>query len=338
MEQMRAARLYGPGDVRIDRVPVPEPADGELLLRVRTVSICPSDWRLFVDGHAGGVVPRTPIIQGHEFSGDVAAVGANVSGFPIGARVAVDPSWPCGKCDMCKSGRFNICRNVVFPSFPPYDGALAEYIACPASCSCVLPDEVGYIEGALVEPLGVAIHAVRLASIRPGETVAILGAGVIGTCVLFLALNCGAGSVVVIEPVAERQQHPRDIGAAAVFDSHAHALDAGVEADVVFECSGSQPSLGQSTLLATPGGRVAVIGIPRDEQITFDMAVARRRELTLFFCRRSNDTLHEAVELARTRRVDFSAIPVRHFSLDQAAEALDTTGKPGSTLRAIVDI
>jgi L-iditol 2-dehydrogenase len=334
---VKAARLYGARDVRIEEIPMPEPGPGQVLVRVRAVSICPSDWRLYTDGHAGGVVPERPIIQGHEFSGDVSALGDGVTGLAVGMRVAVEPTWPCGDCDMCRGDRPHLCRRVVFPSFPPHDGALAEYIVCPAASVCPLPDNVGYAEGALVEPLGVAIHAVRLACLMPGETVAILGAGTIGICTLFLARMNGPKRVAIVEPVAARRVWPRQIGADPVVGTYRELLAQGFEADVVFECSGDHDALGQATLLARPDGRIVVIGIPRDENITFDMSIARRRELTVIFSRRSKNTLVQAVELAASRRVDLKSLPVRRYSLEQTAKALESAGQAGPALRALVE-
>jgi len=335
---MRAARLYGIRDVRIEEIPTPAPAAGQVLVRVRAVAICPSDWRLYVDGHAGGAPLTGPIVQGHEFSGDVAALGEGVEVPPVGARVAVEPSWACGRCDLCLEGRGNICRNVVFPSFPPHDGGLAEYVAAPARFVCPLPEDVGYVEGALAEPLGVAIHAVRLSGLRSGDAVAVLGAGVIGISVLFLARARGARRWSVVEPSAARRAWPAELGAHPVAASLAELLDAGIEADVVFECSGEATGLDDAVRLARPGGRVVVVGIPRDERIAFDMSVARRRELTVHFSRRSNDTLHEAIEMIRTRVVEFDRLPYRTYSLRDAAAAIEATGEQGEPLRSVVEL
>lgn len=333
---MKAARLHGARDVRIEDIPTPAVGPGEVLLRVRAVAICPSDWRLYVDGHAGGVALERPIVQGHEFSGEVVALGEGVSEPAVGTRVAVEPSWSCGSCDMCRAGRGNICRHVVFPSFPPHNGALAEYIAAPARFVCPLPDEVGDVAGALAEPLGVGIHAVRLSGLMAGETVVTLGAGVIGVSVLHLARQRGAGRMCVVEPSASRRHWPAELGADPVVASYQDLVDAGIEADVVFECSGAAEGLDQAVRLARPGGRVMVVGIPRDERITFDMSVARRHELTVHFCRRSNETLHEAVDLIRRGVVGFDRLHYRTYALEQAAAAIEATGEQCHVLRSIV--
>jgi L-iditol 2-dehydrogenase len=334
---LRAARLHGPGDVRLDEVPVPEPAAGEVLVRVRAVLICASDVRMYWDGHAGGVVPEEPISQGHEFSGDIAALGEGVAEPAAGTRVAVEPSWHCGECDMCLSGHENICRHIVFPSFPPRNGALAEYIACPAGAVYPIPPSATYVEGALLEPLGVAIHAVRLARLEPTHAVAILGAGAIGVCTLLYAKQMGVERITVVEPVDGRREWVRRHGAGSVAASARELIDAGWEADIVFECAGEGAAVEDALHLAKPAGKVIVVGIPHPERISFEANIPRRKELTIIFSRRSRDTLPEAVELAASGRIDLSVIPIRRFTLDQTAEAIGATAsRPGDMLRAAV--
>ena len=361
---MRAARLHGPRDVRLDEVPAPVPGPGEVLIRVRAVSICASDCRMYWDGHAGGVLPDHPMIQGHEFSGDVVALGEGVTEPPIGTRVAVEPSWNCGACDMCRRSLPNLCRNIIFPSFPQRDGALAEYVACPARATCPLPQHVSYIEGALVEPLGVGLHAVRLADPQPDDRVLILGAGAIGMGVLLCAQVRGVKRIAVVEPIKGRREWPKRLGAEPVVAS-AEALTPpfghpspsgrgdggegskgkgvpegrgeGYEADIVFECAGEGTAIQQALDLARPAGKVMVVGIPHPERVCLDASIPRRKELTVIFTRRSRDTLEEAVSLIASGQIDLSAFPVREYRLDQTVEAIEATAaRPGDMLRAVV--
>lgn len=334
---MRAARLHAARDVHIDEVPTPEPGPGEVLVQVRAVAICPSDLRLYQDGHASGVVPDHPMIQGHEFSGEVAELGEGVDGPPVGTPVAVEPSWHCGTCDVCLAGHENLCRNIVFPSFPQRDGALAEYIACPAFAVRALPAGVDFTAGALIEPLGVGIHAVRLSGVQAGQSVAILGAGTIGMCVLLVLKARGVDRIALTEPIEARQGWPRSLGADPIAATHQELLDAGVEADVVFECSGDNQAVEQAMRLARPAGRVVIVGIPHPDQVTFDSTIPRRRELTVIFSRRSRDTLEAAIELIATGAIDVSALPVRTYALEQTTEAMEATAaRPGDMLRAVV--
>lgn len=334
---MKAARLYGPRDIRIDEIPLPVCGPGQVLVRVRAVSVCPSDYRMYVDGHAGGVRPDVPIIQGHEFSGDVVEVGDGVSSMPVDARVAVEPTWPCGRCDMCCDGKGNLCRHVRFPSFPPTDGALTELIACPAESVCVLPDGLDYIQGALVEPLGVAMHAVELVGSLTGRNVAILGAGIIGISVMYLTRAQRRRSLVMVEPEESRRSLPKRVGVDRLVASWSEARDAGCEADVVFECSGGDDAFEQALKLARPGGTVCVVGIPHVARVDFDIAIPRRRELTVIFSRRSYDTVARAVELLDQHVVDYRGLPIHRCSLAETGAAMERTGQPGPVLRVVVE-
>jgi L-iditol 2-dehydrogenase len=195
---------------------------------------------------------------------------------------------------------------------------------------------VSYEQAALTEPIGVSLHAVRLSRVAAGEDVCILGAGIIGIAALWLCRRAGARRITVVEPVPERSALARASGADAVAGSNAELLAAGFEADILIECSGDQEGLDQCVGLARPGGRIVVVGIPRDERITFDMAVARRRELSIVFSRRSHDTLAEAIRLVASNELDVSLLPLRRFSLEQTREALELTGRPGPVLRAVV--
>ncbi|MFP3904597.1 MAG: zinc-dependent alcohol dehydrogenase, partial [Armatimonadota bacterium] len=174
---MKAAVMHAPNEMIVEEVETPTPEPDQVLLAVKAVAICASDLHIFEEGHSSGTYPSGPLILGHEFAGEVAAIGSRVTGFQPGDRVACEPSWHCGECEMCQRGLTNLCRNVIFPSFPDRDGAMAEYIAVPEFSLAKLPENVGFIEGALVEPLGVGLHAVRLADLTEGQEIAILGAG-----------------------------------------------------------------------------------------------------------------------------------------------------------------
>ena len=338
---MKAARLFNKRDVRTVDSPDPEPQPDEVRLRVQAVSICPGDLKLYEEFQTGGVTPDVPIIPGHEFAGIIERLGENVRGLQVGQRVAVEPSWHCGKCDLCRLGYHNICRHIVFPSFPPRDGAVAELICCPAFSVCPLPDSVSFVEAALIEPLGVAIHAVRLAQLQPDDRIAVLGAGVIGLCVMQVARAYGVRDVILAEPRAARRPLAEQLGARlvapAAADLAAHLTDPSEEPRVVFEASGGAGAIQEATELCRPAGTVIVIGIPHDDEVRFHATPPRRKELTVVFSRRSRDTLKEAVELVASGRVNLACMPYLGFPLAQAAEAfVQAVARPGNALRSVV--
>lgn len=340
---MRCARCFGPEDIRVVEEPTVQPQPGEVLVAVRAVSICPSDHHVYREGHASGAVPDHPMILGHEFSGVVAELGDGAAGPPVGTPVAVEPAWHCGMCDLCLRGLTNICRNVVFPSYPNRDGALAEFIACPAHSLCPVPAGVGFIEAAFAEPLGVAIHAAAHAAITPDDVVAVLGAGAIGVALVELARAAGARSVLVADPRRQRQELPARLGADAVYDSARDIIASvgGTPAgpSVVFDSTNGQGSFEDAVHLCEPAGRVVVITIPPRDECTFTPSVARRKELLVRFSRRSRNTLGAALELIAQGRVRASEWPRAVFSLEDAAEAFRcSVAPPNGVLRAVVTV
>ncbi len=336
---MKAARMFGIRDVRVVESPTPEPEPHEVLLRVRACAICASDLHMYEEGHSSGVYPSGPIILGHEFSGEVAACGEAVQEWQPGERVACEPSWHCGTCDMCQQGLTNLCRNIIFPSYPDRDGALAEYIAVPAFSLARLPENVDFIGGALAEPLGVALHAVRLSGLQPGMKVAILGAGAIGLSILQMCRVFGAQEIFVAEPRPGRQAAPARLGA-KVADSAAGLTafwDKYSEPDIVFEAAGGERSFAESLELARPEGKVIVLGIPTPDLQEFSARVPRRKELTVIFARRSRNTLHDCLEMLSKGQLDAAAFPIRIYSLEEAPQALeDALRREGDVVRAIV--
>ncbi|MCL2464615.1 MAG: alcohol dehydrogenase catalytic domain-containing protein, partial [Micrococcales bacterium] len=183
---MRVARLHGVGDVRLAEEPTPVPADDEYLVRVTAVGLCGSDLHWFTQGGIGDAVLSRPLVLGHEFGGVI------VGGPLDGLRVAVDPAIPCGRCEWCRQGNPNLCPTVRFAGHSVTDGGLREYAAWPARLAHRVPDALTDAEAAVLEPLGVAIHAVDLAHLRTATTAVVVGCGPIGLAAVQMARVAGA--------------------------------------------------------------------------------------------------------------------------------------------------
>jgi len=330
---MLAARLHGPGDLRVDRVAQPgQPGDLEVLLRVKATGICGSDLHSFQDARIGDTEVTSPLILGHEFAGVVEAVGAGALdglGHPLttGARVAVDPAQPCHHCDLCEEGHPNLCRNMRFCSNHPYDGSLTEWMLMPGRCCFPLPSRLDDADGAMLEPLGVAIHAVDLAKIRAGNRVAILGAGCIGLCILQVVKLSGADPVFVTDKFPWRLRLAEKFGAVGILcDGHdpvgrIERETGGRGMDVVIEAAWADKSAQQAVDLARPGGRVVLVGIPSEDRLTMKHSTPRRKGLTLKLCRRMKHTYPRAIRLAESGRVNLREMISHRFPLARAAEA-----------------
>ncbi len=317
---MRAARLYGAGDLRLVDEPIPVPGPGETLVRVRAVGLCGSDLLWFSCGGIGDARLGKPLVLGHEFAGVIAA------GEHEGVRVAVDPAVPCGACEMCRKGHPNLCPNLRFAGHAPEDGALREYLAWPSSCLYPLPDRLSDAEGALLEPLGVALHALDLGRVRPGDAVAVLGCGPIGLLLIQLAQAAGADPLLATERLPHRLEAARAQGARA-FPADGWEAEALLEAtagrgvDVAFEAAGENAAVETAIRAVRPGGRVVLVGIPADDRTSFPASTARRKGLTLLFARRMKHTYPRALRLAETGKLDLRSLITHRFPLGKVPDA-----------------
>jgi len=346
---MKKIVLTSPRHFVIEETRTPEPAEGQAVVRIRKVGICGSDVHLYRSGHIGETRLDGPFVIGHECVGRVEAVGPGVSKDVVGRRVAVEPAMSCGHCPWCAVGKTNICPTVRFLGTPPTPGAMQECLLHPAHLLEPLPDSVTDDAAVVLEPVAIGLHAVNLVKVRPGQRVAVLGTGVIGTCVLaVLGLYRGL-HVVCVDILNDRLDRATAMGAAAVVnaaglsdaEAAARTRDAlgGYGADVVFECAGVEQTNRNMCEVAAPDGHVAVVGITQDDQVTFNHSRARRKGLTLRLVRRSLHTLRPCIELAargvlRPEQLVTHVFPAAQ--VDEAYRLVDAAEK--GVLKALVDM
>ena len=312
-EKMNVVRLHGPGDLRLHQEAVPRPADGEILLRVTSVGICGSDLHWYAEGNIGEVKLTEPVILGHEF----AAVTEG------GKRVAVDPSIACGVCDICREGNPNLCEKVVFAGYGKQEGALREYLAWPERVCFPIPSSISDADGVMLEPLGVAIHAVDLAHLRPEMRVAVLGCGPIGLLILQMVRLLGVRKILATEILPHRLEAARKLGFedCRLVEPSATQI-AGVEPPhVVFECAGDNGAVETAVNILRPGGKIILAGIPPDDRTSFRASVARRKGITFLLVRRMKHTYPRAIELVETGRIDVRSLVTHRFPFERASEA-----------------
>ncbi len=343
---MRASRLHGIRDLRLEDLPRPTPGPGEVLLKVATVGTCGSDVHYYVDGRIGEFVVTDPIIMGHEFSAWIAGLGAGVEGLEVGQLVAVDPAISCGTCESCQHGHPNLCPDVIFCGTPPVDGVFVEYTVMPAKNCFSLPPEFGPMEGAMLEPLGIAIHAVDLAHLEAGQTIAVLGAGPIGLLIAAVARASGASEIYMTEPLAHRRQFALSYVADAVFSpddtdviAEIKRLTGGRGVDVAFEAAGAPETCNQAAAVARIGGKVVVVGIPSDDTMTFGAGLTRGKGLTIKLVRRMKHTYPRAIRLIQRGLVDVRPLATHTFPLERIAEAFEMVAAyDDGVLRAMVQV
>jgi L-iditol 2-dehydrogenase len=321
---MKAAVLHGIDDLRVEEVPVPSLGPEDALVRVQACGICTSDVHYYVHGRIGRYVVESPMIVGHELAGDVVAVGEAVDHLPVGTRVAVEPGVTCGRCPMCKSGRYNLCPDVAFYATPPVDGAMSEYAVIRADFAHPLPDHVSYEHGALCEPISVGIHCCDLTGVHPGDTVVVLGAGPIGLTAVVAARQRGAGQVVVTDIVPKRLEVARALGAIPV-DVRSESIEQvvlertdGRGADQLFDTSGVRSVIEAAPALMRRGGAIAVVGLPADDSVTYHMLMLVDKELSIHGVFRYANTYPAAVALVSSGDYPLDGVITDRLPLDDA--------------------
>ncbi|MEM7131523.1 MAG: alcohol dehydrogenase catalytic domain-containing protein [Chloroflexota bacterium] len=310
--QMIGCVLYASQDVRIEARPIPQPADGQVLIRMQRMGICGTDVGYFGRGPAGRNGLAQPFILGHEGAGEVAKLGPGVENIRVGQRVAIDPSQPCYMCRHCMSGRYNLCPDMGYLGSAysaTRDGLFCEYLAFPVQNCFPIPDEMSDGEAAMMEPLAVAMHAVKRAGPLHGASVLVTGGGPIGQLTKLAARALGAGKVALSEVVASRRDFAIRNGADQVFDpTESTFIEDGIAFSgggfgVILEASGSSIALDQAFDLAGRGGTIVQIGgIKADANVSLSRLMPK--ELQYLGSYRFANVFATAIEMAAAKRID----------------------------------
>jgi len=339
---MQALVVLEPGRMEIREVPVPTPGPNEVLARVRAVSICGTDAHIIRGDYPGFWPPAFPFIPGHEWAGEIAALGpgADLYGWQVGDRVAGTSHDACGVCQKCVEGRYNLCENYGRAGLHKQyghnvQGADATYVVQGVKTIFPLPDGLSFDQGAVIDPASIALHVANRGQVAPGDTVAITGAGAIGLLGGDAALVRGAARIIVVERMATRLAKAAALGfetidsgagdpAAAVRD-----MTGGFGADVVLECAGVPVTVGWALGMLRRGGRCAAVGIPT-EGVEIAMQRLVLDELELVGCRASAGEMRRVMPLVEQGRMRVSEIMTHRFDLADYQRAIDTFNDPAS--------
>ena len=329
-DTMRAAVLHAVHDMRVEEVPMPEiSTERDVLVRVRSVGVCGSDVHFFERGVIGKFPLSEPTIMGHEAAGEVVEVLDEDCGLQPGDRVAIEPGYTCRRCEFCKSGRYNVCEDVVFLAAPPVHGAFCEYLAWPSDFLFKLPDSVSMDDGAMIEPLAVGLWAAKRARVEAGDSVAVLGAGPIGILTLQSAIAEGATRAIASDLEPGRLDLARELGATDLIDASSTdaeeailSLTGGRGADVVFECAGAIPALQMAMRVVKSGGTVQLVGMPAEQQPEIPLYEIINRELDVKGLFRYVNCYPPAISLVESGRVEVAPLVTHHFTLDDTPEAM----------------
>ncbi|KAJ5612712.1 hypothetical protein N7510_005906 [Penicillium lagena] len=360
-----AAVLHGAQDLRIETRNTTPPNSDEVQVRILATGICGTDMHYYQHGKNGMFVVRGPLVLGHEAAGEIMAVGNDVTQqFQVGDRVAIEPQRPCKKCDVCVSGRYNVCPRLKFTGSasadPPVHGSLQEYYNHPADFVHRIPDTVSWEEAALLEPLSVSLHAVRRCGLKVGQSVLILGAGAIGLLCANLARTAGASRVVIadidqarLDFALGRSRAHRAVATASYLIDPSKAKDLKEDfakhianeiiqgeksgaADVVFECTGVESCCNIGINCAAPGAKVVLVGMGSPTQ-SLAIGAAAAREADLLAVWRYANTFPTAIKLVQSGQVSLKQLATHTFDLRDAEKGFKTVlSKPANLIKCVI--
>ncbi|OED38786.1 alcohol dehydrogenase [Chromatiales bacterium (ex Bugula neritina AB1)] len=334
MSDSKALFIHGKEDVRVGDYVAGEPLESEVMVSVAACGVCGSDLHYYKDGGIGGAVIDTPFIPGHEFSATL-SVDVPELNMQQGELVAVDPATPCYHCEWCHKGYHNLCPQVRFIGSPPFDGAMTPSLAVPRTGLVKLPASVTADQAAMLEPLGVCIHAIDLGRPRWSDSVAVIGCGGIGLGLIQLLALCGCQRIIAIDPQAHRAEKARALGAHFADTQLQAVLENSADrgCDLVLEATNSPDGLLHSIQAAAIGGRVVMVGIPDgDTYSAVSAAEARRRGLDLRFSRRMGNVYDRAIALVREQRVDVDTLITHRFNLKESPAAFSLQAEEDNSL------
>ncbi len=344
---MKAVVLTGIRQMKI--VDMPDPIienDTDVLLKIEMVGVCGSDVHYYETGNIGTQVVEYPFVVGHECAATVKAVGKNVTMVKEGNRVVVDPAIVCRSCDQCKAGRENTCRNIKFLGCPgQIGGCLCEYLIMPQDCCYPVSKDFSLANCAMCEPLAIGYYCVQQATLKENADIAILGSGPIGLSCLLNAQTKKINACYMTDKIDCRVETAQ--GAGAAWSGNPDKTDI-VEAilaqqpagmDAVFECAGQLETLDQALDLLKPGGKLIMVGIPRENRVTFIADKMRRKEITLVNIRRQNGCTQKLIDLIATDKINADFMFTHSFKLADTQKAFDMVEKyDDGVIKAMIEI
>ncbi len=343
---MKVAVMEGIGKMGYTRRPIPVPDADEVLVKLDYVGICGSDMHYYETGAIGNYVVEPPFVLGHEPGGIVVEVGNNVKHLKVGDRVALEPGKTCGHCEFCRQGKYNLCPDVVFFATPPVDGVFQEYVAHEAALCFKLPENVGTLEGALIEPLAVGFHAANQGKAHAGQSAVVMGAGCIGLVSMMALKAEGVSRVYVVDVMPKRLEKALELGADGVINGKEQdaveavsQLTGGTGCDLVIETAGTEITTRQAVHMTKKGARIVLVGYSKSGEITLPMSLALDKELTFKTVFRYRHIYQMAIDAVASGRVNLKGIVTNIFDFDDIQNAMDrSVSDKASIVKAVVKI
>ncbi len=342
----KTAYLTAPERFEIKNSPMPVCGDEEVMVQMKHVGICGSDVAFYQDPSFGGVLDtKLPVVLGHECAGIVIEKGKNVNHLEIGDKVALEPGIPCGKCEYCLKGKYNLCPDVNFMACPPWKlAALHRYVVHPAAFAFKLPDSMDTIEGALIEPLSVGVHAANRAQAQPGKSVIILGAGCIGLMTLLACRGRGVSDITVVDLFENRLETAQKMGASHVICAkekniveEVNRLTDGKGMELVFETAGNKKTAAQIPYLVKGGGKAVMVGNIHGKP-EFDFITMNNKEADILSVFRYRNIYPMAIEGVASGNIPVKKVVTNYYKFQEINEAFSCAlYKKQEALKVIIE-
>lgn len=344
--KMKVAVMLGIGKMGFEEREIPKVKDDEVLVKLEYVGICGSDLHYYETGAIGDYVVEPPFVLGHEPGGTVVEVGKNVKHLKVGDRVALEPGKTCGHCEFCKTGRYNLCPDVVFFATPPVDGVFQEYVAHEADLCFKLPDNVSTLEGALIEPLAVGFHAAIQGDAHLGQKAVVMGAGCIGLVSMMALKARGVSEVYVVDIMDKRLEKALELGATGVINGakedvleRVKEVTDGAGMDLVIETAGTEITTRQAIHMAKKGSNIVLVGYSKTGEMTLPMSLVLDKELTFKTVFRYRHIYPMAIDAVAAGKVNLKGIVTDVFRLDEAQKAMDySVNNKADIVKAVIRI
>ena len=344
--KMKVAVMLGIGKMGFEERDIPKVKENEVLVKLEYVGICGSDLHYYETGAIGDYVVEPPFVLGHEPGGTVVEVGKNVKNLKVGDRVALEPGKTCGHCEFCKTGRYNLCPDVVFFATPPVDGVFQEYVAHEAALCFKLPDNVSTLEGALIEPLAVGFHAAIQGDAHLGQRAVVMGAGCIGLVSMMALKARGVSEVYVVDIMEKRLDKALELGATGVINGakedvleKVNELTDGAGMDLVIETAGTEITTRQAIHMAKKGSNIVLVGYSKSGEMTHPMSLVLDKELTFKTVFRYRHIYPIAIDAVAAGKVNLKGIVTDIFGLDEAQKAMDySVNNKADIVKAVIQI
>lgn len=339
MKTYPMAFIASPNKIEFGDLPIRDPLANEVMIQVRSAAICGSDLHLYKGKHPSVELPSA---VGHELSGTVLRAGKDVTRFSEGDRVTVEPVITCGQCYYCKRGQYHLCTNVSF-HYRKGQGAFSEYFYAPEDRTYKISDKLSFEEGALIEPLSVALHAVKKSGVRLGSSCAVFGAGAIGLLISGLLKNASGGLVFVMDVSGFRLAKALEMGATyGINNQTENALEIiqkntdGLGVDLAFEAVGRESTLTQALQSVRKGGTTTLLGIFEDLNVHIPVNLFIQREIQLAGSQGYSWDFEDAIHMVENGRINLSTLITHRFTLENIHQGFELLVTPGNEALKVV--